>query len=82
MRPRPATAFWSTGFQPGEFVDITGISKGKGFAGGVKRWHFRRRRRNARINVPSRSGRYRREFVSIAGMARPAFSGAHGQSAA
>jgi large subunit ribosomal protein L3 len=28
-------------FQPGEFVDITGISKGKGFAGGVKRWHFR-----------------------------------------
>ena len=28
-------------FKPGEFVDITGISKGKGFAGGVKRWHFR-----------------------------------------
>jgi len=28
-------------FQPGEYVDITGISKGKGFAGGVKRWHFR-----------------------------------------
>jgi large subunit ribosomal protein L3 len=28
-------------FQAGEFVDITGISKGKGFAGGVKRWHFR-----------------------------------------
>ena len=27
-------------FQPGEFVDVTGISKGKGFAGGVKRWHF------------------------------------------
>ena len=29
------------GFQPGEFVDVTGISKGKGFQGGVKRWHFR-----------------------------------------
>ena len=28
-------------FAPGEFVDVTGISKGKGFAGGVKRWHFR-----------------------------------------
>ena len=28
-------------FAPGELVDITGISKGKGFAGGVKRWHFR-----------------------------------------
>ena len=29
------------GFTPGEFVDVTGVSKGKGFAGGVKRWHFR-----------------------------------------
>ena len=28
-------------FQPGDLVDITGISKGKGFAGGVKRHHFR-----------------------------------------
>jgi len=28
-------------FEAGEFVDITGISKGKGFAGGVKRWHFK-----------------------------------------
>ena len=67
-------------FQPGEFVDVTGISKGKGFAGGVKRWHFRRRRRHARLDAPSRSGRHWREFVSVARMARPAFSGAHGQS--
>jgi large subunit ribosomal protein L3 len=29
------------GFQPGELVDVTGVSKGKGFQGGVKRWHFR-----------------------------------------
>jgi large subunit ribosomal protein L3 len=29
------------GFQPGELVDITGVSKGKGFQGGVKRWHYR-----------------------------------------
>ncbi len=28
-------------FQPGEYVDVTGVSKGKGFQGGVKRWHFR-----------------------------------------
>ena len=28
-------------FAPGEYVDVTGISKGKGFAGGVKRWHYR-----------------------------------------
>jgi large subunit ribosomal protein L3 len=27
-------------FKPGEFVDVIGISKGKGFAGGVKRWHY------------------------------------------
>ncbi len=27
-------------FQPGEYVDVTGVSKGKGFQGGVKRWHF------------------------------------------
>ncbi|HEY2458065.1 MAG TPA: 50S ribosomal protein L3 [Candidatus Acidoferrum sp.] len=28
------------GFKAGELVDITGVSKGKGFAGGVKRWHY------------------------------------------
>jgi large subunit ribosomal protein L3 len=27
-------------FTKGEAVDITGVSKGKGFAGGVKRYHF------------------------------------------
>jgi len=27
-------------FQPGETVSVTGVSKGKGFAGAVKRWHF------------------------------------------
>ena len=28
-------------FAPGELVDVTGVSKGKGFQGGVKRWHYR-----------------------------------------
>jgi large subunit ribosomal protein L3 len=28
-------------FKAGDLVDITGISHGKGFAGGVKRYHFR-----------------------------------------
>jgi large subunit ribosomal protein L3 len=28
-------------FQPGDRVDVTAISKGKGFQGGVKRYHFR-----------------------------------------
>lgn len=27
-------------FQPGEFVDVTGTSKGRGFQGVVKRYHF------------------------------------------
>lgn len=27
--------------KPGDLVDITGTSRGKGFAGGVKRYHFR-----------------------------------------
>jgi large subunit ribosomal protein L3 len=29
-------------FQPGEKVDVVGISKGKGFAGTIKRWNFQR----------------------------------------
>ena len=28
-------------FEPGERVDVVGVSKGRGFAGGVKRHHFR-----------------------------------------
>jgi large subunit ribosomal protein L3 len=28
-------------FVPGDAIDVTGISKGKGFAGGVKRYHFK-----------------------------------------
>ncbi len=28
-------------FEQGELVDVTGVSKGKGFQGGVKRYHFR-----------------------------------------
>jgi len=28
-------------FATGELVDVIGVSKGRGFAGGVKRWHYR-----------------------------------------
>ena len=28
-------------FEAGDIVDVTGVSKGKGFAGGVKRWGFK-----------------------------------------
>lgn len=27
-------------FKAGDMVDVTGTSRGKGFAGGIKRWHF------------------------------------------
>jgi large subunit ribosomal protein L3 len=27
-------------FKAGELVDVRGVSKGRGFAGGVKRWHY------------------------------------------
>lgn len=29
-------------FSPGEYVDVSGTTKGKGFAGVLKRWNFRR----------------------------------------
>lgn len=28
-------------FKPGDLIDVIGISKGKGYAGGVKRYHFK-----------------------------------------
>lgn len=28
-------------FEPGDKIDVVGTSRGKGFAGGVKRWHFK-----------------------------------------
>ena len=38
---KPGDRVLVDGFKIGEFVDVTGVSKGKGFAGGVKRWHYR-----------------------------------------
>ena len=31
-------------FEAGQKVDVTGTSKGKGFQGGIKRWHFKSQR--------------------------------------
>ena len=38
---KPGDRVLVDGFQPGELVDVVGVSKGRGFAGGVKRWHYR-----------------------------------------
>eukprot|EP00698_Gefionella_okellyi_P004936 TRINITY_DN14559_c0_g1_i1.p1 TRINITY_DN14559_c0_g1~~TRINITY_DN14559_c0_g1_i1.p1 ORF type:complete len:403 (-),score=54.99 TRINITY_DN14559_c0_g1_i1:730-1896(-) len=36
----PGTPISVRHFFPGQFVDVTGIGRGKGFAGAMKRWHF------------------------------------------
>ncbi|MGH9757122.1 MAG: 50S ribosomal protein L3, partial [Candidatus Acidiferrales bacterium] len=38
---KPGDRVLVDGFTVGEYVDVSGVSKGKGFAGGVKRWHYR-----------------------------------------
>jgi large subunit ribosomal protein L3 len=44
-------------FSAGETVDITGISKGKGFAGTIKRHHFRRGREPGSIGGGTTPGK-------------------------
>ncbi len=38
---KPGDRVLVDGFASGERVDVVGVSKGRGFAGGVKRWHYR-----------------------------------------
>jgi large subunit ribosomal protein L3 len=42
-------------FVPGQFVDVTGITMGKGFAGGMKRWNFGGLRATHGVSVSHRS---------------------------
>lgn len=42
-------------FVPGQFVDVTGTSTGKGFAGGIKRWNFGGLRATHGVSVSHRS---------------------------
>ena len=42
-------------FIAGQFVDVTGTSMGKGFAGGMKRWNFRGLRATHGVSVSHRS---------------------------
>jgi large subunit ribosomal protein L3 len=61
-------------FKAGDVVNVTGISKGKGFAGTVKRHHFRG-------GPPPRSGLYRRHDYTRAGVQGNAHGGTHGKPA-
>jgi len=42
-------------FVPGQFVDVCGISVGKGFAGGMKRWNFGGLRATHGVSISHRS---------------------------
>src|ERR1041384_4867525 len=42
-------------FVPGQYVDVTGTSIGKGFAGGMKRWNFGGLRATHGVSVSHRS---------------------------
>jgi len=42
-------------FVPGQFVDVTATSMGKGFAGGMKRWNFRGLRATHGVSISHRS---------------------------
>jgi large subunit ribosomal protein L3 len=42
-------------FVPGQFVDVTGTSTGKGFQGGMKRWNFAGLRATHGVSVSHRS---------------------------
>ena len=68
-------------FAPGELVDVTGVSKGKGFAGGVKRWHFRGGDATHGSMFHRAPGGIGAQFVSVARLAGAAFSRTHGQRA-
>ena len=45
----------ATHFQVGQFVDVAGITKGKGFAGAMKRWNFRGLEATHGVSVSHRS---------------------------
>ena len=66
-------------FQVGDRVDVTGVSKGKGFMGVVKRWGFPRRTSHPRLYVSSSSGIHWRQLLSFPGLAGPEDGGARGK---
>jgi large subunit ribosomal protein L3 len=45
----------ATHFVPGQFVDVTGITIGKGFAGSMKRWNFGGLRATHGVSISHRS---------------------------
>ncbi len=50
----PGSALEVDRFEPGQMVDVTGTSKGKGYAGTIKRWNFRGQRNTHGNNLAHR----------------------------
>ena len=78
-RRRPAIRCWCSIFNQGERVDVIGTSKGTGLPGHRQAPPLPRRRRVARLDVPSRAGLDRRLVVSVARASRHAHARAHGR---
>ena len=68
-------------FKPNDKVDVIGVSKGRGFAGVVKRHHFRGGDGIARFDVPPRARFDRRIQLSFARVSGHAHGRPHGQRA-
>jgi large subunit ribosomal protein L3 len=51
----PGTRLSGAHFVAGQFVDVTGTTKGKGFAGAMKRWNFRGLEATHGVSVSHRS---------------------------
>ncbi len=51
----PGAVITAAHFVPGQKVDVTGTSKGKGFAGAMKRWNFRGLEASHGVSVSHRS---------------------------
>ncbi len=67
-------------FKVGDRVDVTGVSKGKGFMGVVKRWGFPWGPGHSWFHVSSGSGVDRSQFLPLAGMAGAKDGRAYGGS--
>ena len=65
-------------FSPGELVDVVGVSKGKGFQGGVKRHGWAGGDADSRLHVSSSARLDWRVVRSVPGLAGPSSPGAHG----
>ena len=51
----PGAVLSAAHFTVGQFVDVAGITKGKGFAGGMKRWNFRVLEASHGVSISHRS---------------------------